>query len=201
MQDQKKRNPPNVGDGEEIAQHEYPKVMGAIRTELIDPDTQKAAHIRASINRKQMKLVFSDEFNTNGRTFYENDDQFLQAQYIHYVYSSPELTLMPRPLICKWFKATGNSEVRTYPEGGTGVDIFLRCSSGMTQMPLKQKMAHSEPVLISSGTTISQGCLLLGIRCALLVVYWRFQHPSQHQLQRGCGQVSVCAGFNTQYNN
>ena len=90
MRDQK-RNPPSVGDEEEIAQHEYPKVMGAIRTELIDPDTPKTAYTRASINGKQMKLVFSDEFNTNGRTFYENDDQFWQAQDIHYAYSYPEL--------------------------------------------------------------------------------------------------------------
>jgi hypothetical protein len=31
-----------------------------------------------------MKLVFSDEFNTDGRTFYPGDDPYWEAEDLHY---------------------------------------------------------------------------------------------------------------------
>lgn len=46
-----------------------------VRTSLIDPDTPKSAYTRESGNgRGTMNLVFSDEFNTPGRTFYPGDE-------------------------------------------------------------------------------------------------------------------------------
>lgn len=80
----KDQNQNKLSGEEKIAQHAYPKVMGATRTKMIDPETPQSAYTRTSINGERMKLVFSDEFNTDGRSFYENDDQFWQAQDLHY---------------------------------------------------------------------------------------------------------------------
>ncbi|KAN0077779.1 Beta-glucan synthesis-associated protein (SKN1) domain containing protein [Elaphomyces granulatus] len=55
-----------------------------IRTALIDPDTPDSAKTITSANGKQWQLVFSDEFNTAGRSFYNNDDPFFQAVNIWY---------------------------------------------------------------------------------------------------------------------
>jgi hypothetical protein len=38
-----------------------------------------------------MKLVFSDEFNTDGRTFYPGDDPFWEAEDLHYWAVGPPL--------------------------------------------------------------------------------------------------------------
>jgi hypothetical protein len=60
-------------------------ILGAIRTSLIDPDTPPYAMTRDSVlGQGKLKLVFSDEFNVDGRTFYEGDDQFWQAADFHY---------------------------------------------------------------------------------------------------------------------
>lgn len=58
--------------------------MQNIRTGLIDPDTPKSAMTRTSHDGTKQKLVFSDEFNTDGRTFYDGDDPFFQAVDIWY---------------------------------------------------------------------------------------------------------------------
>lgn len=55
-----------------------------IRTGLIDPDTPKDAMTRIGANGEKQVLVFSDEFNTDGRTFYDGDDPFFQAVDIWY---------------------------------------------------------------------------------------------------------------------
>lgn len=53
---------------------------------LIDQDTPKAAFTMTSWadNRTEMQLVFSDEFNTDGRTFYPGDDPYWEAVDLHY---------------------------------------------------------------------------------------------------------------------
>jgi hypothetical protein len=55
-----------------------------IRTSLIDPDTPERVKTRTSHDGSIQKLVFSDEFNTPGRTFYDGDDPFFQAVDIWY---------------------------------------------------------------------------------------------------------------------
>lgn len=56
-----------------------------VRTSLIDPDTPPDVYYRQRTrNNKRMKLVFSDEFNKAGRTFYPGDDPFWQAEDLHY---------------------------------------------------------------------------------------------------------------------
>lgn len=60
-------------------------ILSTTRTSLIDPDTPKYAMSRGSVLKdRTLKLVFSDEFNKDGRSFYENDDPFWQAVDLHY---------------------------------------------------------------------------------------------------------------------
>lgn len=46
---------------------------------VIDPDTPVSARTKTSMNGETWKLVFSDEFNQPGRTFYPGDDPFWQV--------------------------------------------------------------------------------------------------------------------------
>jgi hypothetical protein len=52
---------------------------------LIDPDTPANAHTHKSVeDGTDWQLVFSDEFNVEGRTFYPGDDPFWEAADLHY---------------------------------------------------------------------------------------------------------------------
>src|ERR1700728_1479840 len=53
---------------------------------LIDLDTPASAHTIPSWMdpSKQMQLVFSDEFNTDGRSFYPGDDPYWEAVDLNY---------------------------------------------------------------------------------------------------------------------
>ena len=55
-----------------------------IRSGLIDPDTPGSAQQRTGDDGSTQQLVFSDEFNTAGRTFYDGDDPFFQGVDIWY---------------------------------------------------------------------------------------------------------------------
>lgn len=56
-----------------------------LRRGLIDPDTPTSAYYRTRHrNGQSMKLVFSDEFNQPGRSFYPGDDPFWLAEDLHY---------------------------------------------------------------------------------------------------------------------
>lgn len=55
-----------------------------IRTDLIDRDTPEAAKTRTGFDGQQYTLVFSDEFNVDGRSFYPGDDPFWEALDLHY---------------------------------------------------------------------------------------------------------------------
>jgi beta-glucanase (GH16 family) len=55
-----------------------------IRTSLVDPDTPKSALTKTAPDGSKLKLVFSDEFNTDGRTFYPGDDPYFQAMDLWY---------------------------------------------------------------------------------------------------------------------
>ncbi|KAL2046801.1 hypothetical protein N7G274_000819 [Stereocaulon virgatum] len=55
-----------------------------IRTSLIDPDTPKSAMTKKAPDGSTLNLVFSDEFNTDGRTFYPGDDPFFTAVDLWY---------------------------------------------------------------------------------------------------------------------
>lgn len=66
-----------------LSAYRYPQ-LSAIRTSLIDPDTPKSAMTRKARDGSTWDLVFSDEFNAVGRTFFDGDDQFWTAPDLHY---------------------------------------------------------------------------------------------------------------------
>ena len=68
---------------EVLTRYKYP-VLSAVRSNLVDPDTPSDAHFRTTSTGDKWPLVFSDEFNAEGRTFYDGDDQFWTAPDIHY---------------------------------------------------------------------------------------------------------------------
>lgn len=52
---------------------------------LVDLDTPKDAYTMPSwVDGSEMQLIFSDEFNTDGRTFYPGDDPYWEAVDLHY---------------------------------------------------------------------------------------------------------------------
>ncbi|EJF56666.1 glycoside hydrolase family 16 protein [Dichomitus squalens LYAD-421 SS1] len=51
---------------------------------MIDSDTPQSARTRTGLDGKSYSLVFSDEFNQDGRTFYPGDDPFWEAVDLHY---------------------------------------------------------------------------------------------------------------------
>ncbi|KAG6918340.1 hypothetical protein DXG01_015199, partial [Tephrocybe rancida] len=51
---------------------------------LIDADTPDTAFTRVGSDGKKYNLVYSDEFNTDGRTFFPGDDPFWEAVDLHY---------------------------------------------------------------------------------------------------------------------
>jgi beta-glucan synthesis-associated protein KRE6 len=51
---------------------------------LIDPETPSDVRSRTGNDGKDYKLVFSDEFNTDGRSFYTGDDPYWQAMDFWY---------------------------------------------------------------------------------------------------------------------
>lgn len=51
---------------------------------LIDADTPSSALTRTGSDGQKYDLVFSDEFNLDGRTFYPGDDPYWEAQNMYY---------------------------------------------------------------------------------------------------------------------
>lgn len=52
--------------------------------DLVDTQTPQSAHSRTGFDGQPYELVFSDEFNTDGRSFYPGDDPFWEAVDIWY---------------------------------------------------------------------------------------------------------------------
>ncbi len=52
--------------------------------QLVDSDTPSNVRSRTGIDGKSYSLVFSDEFNKDGRTFYPGDDPYWEAVDLHY---------------------------------------------------------------------------------------------------------------------
>ena len=51
---------------------------------LVDPTTPNFAKTRTGFDGQDYELVFSDEFNTSGRTFWAGDDPYWEAVDLHY---------------------------------------------------------------------------------------------------------------------
>ena len=52
--------------------------------ELVDKDTPDSAKVRTGFDGETYDLVFSDEFNTAGRTFWPGDDPYWEAMDFWY---------------------------------------------------------------------------------------------------------------------
>ncbi|KAI9817058.1 MAG: hypothetical protein M1832_004776 [Thelocarpon impressellum] len=59
-------------------------LMKNIRRTLVDPDTPASAKTKTAADGSKLTLVFSDEFNTPGRTFYPDDDPYFEAVDLWY---------------------------------------------------------------------------------------------------------------------
>ncbi|KAJ3570177.1 hypothetical protein NP233_g4569 [Leucocoprinus birnbaumii] len=82
-----KKKPSNQGGfnlGGTNATGQVPNIPGNYM--LIDKDTPKDAYTKKSYMypNQKLQLVFSDEFNQDGRTFYPGDDPFWEAVDLHY---------------------------------------------------------------------------------------------------------------------
>lgn len=79
-------HPPPVITGYNLgginASGQIPDLPGLPR--LIDKDTPSSAYTRTGTDGKKYNLVFSDEFETDGRTFYPGDDPYWEAADLHY---------------------------------------------------------------------------------------------------------------------
>ncbi|KAG5646529.1 hypothetical protein DXG03_003296 [Asterophora parasitica] len=64
------------------ASGQIPDLPGLPR--LIDPTTPASVLTRIGSDGKKYNLVFSDEFNTDGRSFFPGDDPFWEAVDLHY---------------------------------------------------------------------------------------------------------------------
>ncbi|WVQ75724.1 hypothetical protein IAR50_005354 [Cryptococcus sp. DSM 104548] len=64
------------------ASGQYPDIAGLPK--MIDDDTPEWAYTRTGNDGGEWQLVFSDEFEKDGRTFFEGDDPFFTAMDIHY---------------------------------------------------------------------------------------------------------------------
>lgn len=106
-----------------LTQYEYP-TLSALRL-LVDPDTPDDALTKTVKNGDSWKLVFSDEFNVEGRTFYDGDDQFWQAVDIWYA-GTKDL---------EWYDpdaaSTENGTLNLRMDAYKNHDLFYR--SGMVQ--------------------------------------------------------------------
>ncbi|KAF8906538.1 glycoside hydrolase family 16 protein [Gymnopilus junonius] len=78
------RDPKNSLNFGANATGQIPQIAGNYG--LIDKDTPQDAYTRMSWNdgSTEMQLVFSDEFNTDGRSFYPGDDPYWEAVDLHY---------------------------------------------------------------------------------------------------------------------
>jgi hypothetical protein len=65
------------------ASGQVPEITGNFA--LIDRDTPESAYTHMSLeDGSEWDLVFSDEFNTDGRSFYPGDDPYWEAVDLHY---------------------------------------------------------------------------------------------------------------------
>jgi hypothetical protein len=61
---------------------QLPELPGLPRP--LDPETPQSAYTRVGTDGVKYDLVFSDEFNTDGRSFYPGDDPYWEAVDLHY---------------------------------------------------------------------------------------------------------------------
>ena len=88
LQEGRNAKPPYMPEEQRSESRLYGPADGKTKNNLIDPDTPPEAHTIPStyaLNKnKTFQLVFSDEFNVDGRSFYPGDDPYWEAVDLHY---------------------------------------------------------------------------------------------------------------------
>lgn len=92
---------------------------------LIDDDTPEDAKDRTGLDGEEYVLVFSDEFNTDGRSFYPNDDPYWEAVDLWYWATKDQEWYDPGQI------TTGNGSLRIKMENKETHGLPYR--SGMLQ--------------------------------------------------------------------
>lgn len=93
----------------------------------IDPDTPKTAHAKKGQDGREYWLVFSDEFNADGRTFDEGDDPYWTAADMWYHATGDLEYYDPKQITTKDGYLTITLEEAADPEANHG----LKYVSGM----------------------------------------------------------------------
>lgn len=73
----------STGSTGSTGEDNVPKVLASM-PDVIDPETPDSAKSRTGFDGQEYELVFSDEFNTDGRTFYPGDDPYWEAADLWY---------------------------------------------------------------------------------------------------------------------
>lgn len=97
--------------------------------QLIDPETPAAAKTRTGYDGQAYELVFSDEFNTDGRTFYPGDDPFWEAADIWYGSTADQEWYDPKQIYTKG----GALQIVMDSVTDTSINHGLPYRSGMLQ--------------------------------------------------------------------
>uniref|UniRef100_A0A0W0G5C2 Putative beta-glucan synthesis-associated n=1 Tax=Moniliophthora roreri TaxID=221103 RepID=A0A0W0G5C2_MONRR len=108
------------------ASGQIPEVTGNFG--LIDPDTPPEAYTFKSVHHgRELQLVFSDEFNRDGRTFYPGDDPYWEAVDLHYWGTNNLEWYDPAALWPYTYDAcdVGTLPNQTYPDG-SGPELALK---------------------------------------------------------------------------
>ena len=107
---------------------QYPAIDAPI---LIDPDTPQTAYKRTGFDGEEWDLVFSDEFNAEGRTFYPGDDPFWEAMDIHYWPTGYVFCLISRQ--GRFGPANERTHIATFSPVGTNASLRLFAIGSLCQ--------------------------------------------------------------------
>jgi hypothetical protein len=133
-----------------------------VRTGLIDPATPSSVMTRKSVNGKTLNLVFSDEFETDGRTFYDGDDPYFQGVDIWYGVTQ-DLEVSATTYACLSQKLTVISG--TTPTLSLPRMVFLRSPSTLS----RTTASTTAPVCCNRGTSFASRAVTLRLVSRFLV--------------------------------
>ncbi|KAJ7489436.1 beta-glucan synthesis-associated [Mycena latifolia] len=106
---------------------------------LIDLDTPSDAYTITSLySGKQMQLVFSDEFNTDGRTFYPGDDPYWEAVDLHYWQTNN----------MEWY----DPEAVTTANGSLVITLSAKATHGLDYEGGENKFCFTGGLLVAAAT-------------------------------------------------
>jgi hypothetical protein len=165
---------------------QVPKLINNIG--LIDHATPQSAYTKAPYQdpTQMWDLVFSDEFNVDGRTFWPGDDPFWEAVDLNYWQTVSALVPAPRPVLTRASGRLGmvRSEAGLY-EGWASLAHYrhresdqqsqheLHFRHGTTRslaLPINVNLLLADSIMVSIGSNVSSAfgrqCRRIGINSA-----------------------------------